>query len=320
MRIRSLTGARTSARSRSARRCASASAHPTGWCTGPTSRPSCSTPPAGGPASAPRRPLRHRGAGGAAAPPLTLNSDGGRSETLEADLVVAADGVRSSLRTALDRRSLRPRGEAAWRAHLPREAVPPDFLADETGLWLGPAGTSCITRSTAGAGSTSGGGAGHRRQRRLGRPRRARPPARRLRRCRPAARRPARPARILAGLVARRPPGGPPDGARRIALLGDAAHPVLPFLAQGAALAIEDAAVLAACLVPGQPVPAALAPIPAPDRAGAHHPGPCPPQRPHLPRRPPGLGRPRRGDGRLRPEQMTERYAWLYGWRPVGPA
>jgi salicylate hydroxylase len=33
-----------------------------------------------------------------------------------------------------------------------------------------------------------------------------------------------------------------------IALLGDAAHPVLPFLAQGAALAIEDAVTLAACL------------------------------------------------------------------------
>ncbi len=31
----------------------------------------------------------------------------------------------------------------------------------------------------------------------------------------------------------------------RVALLGDAAHPILPFLAQGAALAIEDAAVLA---------------------------------------------------------------------------
>ncbi len=31
-----------------------------------------------------------------------------------------------------------------------------------------------------------------------------------------------------------------------IVLLGDAAHPVLPFIAQGAALAIEDAAVLAA--------------------------------------------------------------------------
>jgi salicylate hydroxylase len=33
-----------------------------------------------------------------------------------------------------------------------------------------------------------------------------------------------------------------------IALLGDAAHPILPFLAQGAAMAIEDAAVAAQCL------------------------------------------------------------------------
>jgi salicylate hydroxylase len=33
-----------------------------------------------------------------------------------------------------------------------------------------------------------------------------------------------------------------------ITLLGDAAHPVLPYLAQGAALAIEDAAVLASAL------------------------------------------------------------------------
>jgi salicylate hydroxylase len=34
----------------------------------------------------------------------------------------------------------------------------------------------------------------------------------------------------------------------RIALLGDAAHPVLPFMAQGAAMAIEDAAILARLL------------------------------------------------------------------------
>jgi salicylate hydroxylase len=33
-----------------------------------------------------------------------------------------------------------------------------------------------------------------------------------------------------------------------MALLGDAAHPMLPFLAQGAAMAIEDAAVAAQCL------------------------------------------------------------------------
>lgn len=37
----------------------------------------------------------------------------------------------------------------------------------------------------------------------------------------------------------------------RIALLGDAAHPMLPYLAQGASMAIEDGAVLARCLCDG---------------------------------------------------------------------
>jgi salicylate hydroxylase len=42
----------------------------------------------------------------------------------------------------------------------------------------------------------------------------------------------------------------------RITLLGDACHPTLPFMAQGAAMAIEDAAVLTRCLAEGD----ALAP------------------------------------------------------------
>ncbi|MGO9421974.1 FAD-dependent monooxygenase [Roseiarcus sp.] len=45
----------------------------------------------------------------------------------------------------------------------------------------------------------------------------------------------------------------------RIALLGDAAHPMVPFLAQGAAQAIEDAGVLAAALAEIDDVPQALA-------------------------------------------------------------
>jgi len=45
----------------------------------------------------------------------------------------------------------------------------------------------------------------------------------------------------------------------RAALLGDACHPMLPFMAQGAAQAIEDGATLAACLkTTGFDVPAAL--------------------------------------------------------------
>ncbi len=44
----------------------------------------------------------------------------------------------------------------------------------------------------------------------------------------------------------------------RATLLGDAAHPMLPFLAQGAAMGIEDAVVLANVLALGGPVEAAL--------------------------------------------------------------
>jgi salicylate hydroxylase len=58
-------------------------------------------------------------------------------------------------------------------------------------------------------------------------------------------------------LVEREPPRASVAG--RVALIGDAAHPILPFLAQGAAQAIEDAATLATYLKPGADVAAALA-------------------------------------------------------------
>jgi salicylate hydroxylase len=44
----------------------------------------------------------------------------------------------------------------------------------------------------------------------------------------------------------------------RVALLGDAAHPMLPYLAQGAAMAIEDAWVLGQCLTGSVDAPQAL--------------------------------------------------------------
>jgi salicylate hydroxylase len=42
-----------------------------------------------------------------------------------------------------------------------------------------------------------------------------------------------------------------------VTLLGDAAHPMFPFFAQGAAQAIEDGAALARCLAANQADPAA---------------------------------------------------------------
>ena len=47
-------------------------------------------------------------------------------------------------------------------------------------------------------------------------------------------------------------------GEGAVTLLGDACHPTLPFMAQGAAMAIEDAAVLAGCLVAEDAVVAGL--------------------------------------------------------------
>ena len=54
-----------------------------------------------------------------------------------------------------------------------------------------------------------------------------------------------------------RPPM-PRWGSGAVTLLGDACHPTLPFMAQGAAMAIEDGAVLAACLRGSADLPAAL--------------------------------------------------------------
>ena len=58
-------------------------------------------------------------------------------------------------------------------------------------------------------------------------------------------------------LYDRKPLSGWVEG--RVALMGDAAHPMLPFMAQGAAMAIEDAWALAAKLAHGKDITAALA-------------------------------------------------------------
>ena len=47
-------------------------------------------------------------------------------------------------------------------------------------------------------------------------------------------------------------------GRDRVTLLGDSCHPMLPFMAQGAAMAIEDGAVLATCLSRGASITQAL--------------------------------------------------------------
>ncbi|MGW8270976.1 MAG: FAD-dependent monooxygenase [Burkholderiales bacterium] len=100
----------------------------------------------------------------------------------------------------------------------------------------------------------------------------------------------------------------------RVCLLGDAAHAMLPFFAQGAAQAIEDAVVLAGCLrgVDGAGVPAALARYDAIRRPRASEVQLMSRGREirnHLPDGPEQVAR----DGALASGDPLRQSAWLYG-------
>lgn len=175
------------------------------------------------------------------------NADGA---AIEGSCLIAADGLWSSLRQSVaPNMQLRFSGATAWRAILPRAALGPPFDAPHVGLWLGP-GSHLVHYPVRRGGEVNivavveGGEAkpGWNREAEA---------AELL----PAFAKWAKPARdLLYGVDAwrcwslYRLPSLNHWSAGRVTLLGDAAHPVLPFLAQGGALAIEDAAALAGCL------------------------------------------------------------------------
>lgn len=108
----------------------------------------------------------------------------------------------------------------------------------------------------------------------------------------------------------------------RTALLGDAAHPVLPFLAQGGVMALEDAVVVADALARDKDNPARALQSYAQARSARVH----------------RVARASRMNGaifhlggnmaaarnmmlsRISPERFMQRYDWLYGWTPPAGA
>ncbi len=252
---------------------------------------------------------------------LTLERAGGAREEIESGVVIGADGVWSKVRPLIgDTRQPGFHGHVAWRATIPRAQAPEALAGDETGLWLGPAGH--VVHYPVSAGSRINVVAIQKRKAPVAGW--AEPGERRelLAHFSPCAA-PLRalleaPAEWLLWSLYDLPATMMARG--RVALLGDAAHPVLPFLAQGAALAIEDAAALADHLSRGKDealqlreygrerLPRARRIQNAARKNGrVYHAGSLV-----------ALGR----DlvmSRLGAEGMTRRYDWVYGWKRSSP-
>ncbi|MFE0171097.1 FAD-dependent monooxygenase [Streptomyces sp. NPDC059002] len=180
-------------------------------------------------------------------------------ETATADVVIGADGVHSALRAAVVRDAPRFSGHSVYRGLVAADAVP-SFAADPRVMfWLGPG--RHITYYPVAAGRTvhfsavcaDPDGAA---------PRTSAVDTGQLMAEFDGWHDEVRHVLAAAGNVTR---WGLFDRDladrycdRRVALMGDAAHPMLPYLSQGAGQALEDALALADCVVSGADLPSAL--------------------------------------------------------------
>jgi len=185
---------------------------------------------------------------------LTLES----GETARGDILIGADGIHSAVRAQLFGNELpRYTGNVAWRGLVPAERVAHLDLGSVVGVWMGP--NRSIVQYYVSAGRTFNW---------IGISRSSEP---------------ARESWLAEGKVEdalaeydgwhatiRTIIGATPRVLRqalydreplpdwqagRIVLIGDAAHPMMPFYAQGGAQSIEDAYVLAGCIAESQHKP-----------------------------------------------------------------
>lgn len=172
----------------------------------------------------------------------------------EADLIVGADGIQSTVRRDLfDDAAPRFTGNMCWRTVIPFEKPPFEMVSPDSSFWLGPKGhvvtyyvsaghavNVVAIRETKAWVEESWNVPSSREELLAGYPG-WHPNVLNLF---------AKAEKVFKwGLFDRDPMKTWTSG--RITLLGDAAHPMLPFLSQGAAMAIEDGYVLAAAIADG---------------------------------------------------------------------
>jgi salicylate hydroxylase len=192
---------------------------------------------------------------------ITLNlEDGGQ---VHGDVVIGADGIKSVVRQQiLGDTPVSYTGDIAWRALIPIERLPEGYMDRVVTVWCGPKKHLVLYFVRSGALLNFGGCV-----------ERASAEGESWTQKRPWEELKADFAgwhpdvQVAIDAIDRdscyqwalnnRPPAGN-WSTRRATLLGDAAHPTLPYMAQGAVMAIEDAAVLARCFEAEDSVPAVL--------------------------------------------------------------
>jgi salicylate hydroxylase len=182
--------------------------------------------------------------------------------SFEADLIIGADGIHSAVRNALfGEQPPQFTGNMCWRATVPFATQPLEYVTPDSSFWLGPRGhvvtyyvqggraVNIVAVAETSAWVEESWNAASSREELLAAFQGWHPNLMRLF---------GEATTVFKwGLFDRDPMAK--WSIDRVTLIGDAAHPMLPFLSQGAAMAIEDAYVLAASLAAqAEDVPAAL--------------------------------------------------------------